>query len=635
MATQNPNKPRFGRPIFKPFTYNGHQYVQAGDGRWHHASTEVVNGQVVFKPGIPVTDSLQMEITESRLPGGPKAPKGPDILAPRPNPLPVQPKKPIIPRKPLTASDFEKLLNDPKSKALRHLFNIRDEQKAKQKRIQKHLDMLPFKDFRKRYQAINDFSTADKLKALFRVLTNQTPKDIKSKQQRETKQEVMQERRIEKVPGEDVNTGAQGVIVKIEKNTNETVRYLQQLIKHFKIRENADAVAADFEQEKRDDEKLFEDKVLQKLDKNGKPIAASNTAPPSKADKDMGWLEKAFGIGLEGLEIGLVAGLASSFIPVLAALGIVAGVAGVAYAAWEAIHGRGPGLPEGTVMLNQAPAKPEKDMTRTDRFMKWLGYQPNTAKGPAYRIQKAITPFVSAPPSKAGETLAPPASMEAPPPEQPELYTPPEKTAPISKMPPNYKADAQAVPPNPAVTDLATMLSNDPKLPGGFNQVTATEDAYHKKNMGPNNPHNRGLAMDFTLKNGNDSEQAVAYLKSMMDSLGVRTTILNEYEIKTPGQTGKHIHVAFKTPADALKFETHYRSIKTAPRNTGNMVVAASQAAAATTTGAGAANPTQPIVINKSSNNTVKKSPKRKPTPPTGQAYNTDPTFWNSVVGTI
>lgn len=99
----------------------------------------------------------------------------------------------------------------------------------------------------------------------------------------------------------------------------------------------------------------------------------------------------------------------------------------------------------------------------------------------------------------------------------------------------------------------------------GFKYFTAFDDAYHrsagyqakKRAAGKSiySPHNAGRALDFTLKDPTKSAQASQQVKDILAQAGVQGRVIDEYKIKTAGGTGGHIHVDFKSDADAEKFK--------------------------------------------------------------------------------
>jgi TP901 family phage tail tape measure protein len=99
----------------------------------------------------------------------------------------------------------------------------------------------------------------------------------------------------------------------------------------------------------------------------------------------------------------------------------------------------------------------------------------------------------------------------------------------------------------------------------GFKYFTAFDDAYHhskayqarKRAAGKSisSPHNRGVALDFTIKDASKSAKAAQQTKDILAQAGVKGRVIDEYKIKTAGGTGGHIHVDFKNATDAEKFK--------------------------------------------------------------------------------
>lgn len=71
----------------------------------------------------------------------------------------------------------------------------------------------------------------------------------------------------------------------------------------------------------------------------------------------------------------------------------------------------------------------------------------------------------------------------------------------------------------------------------GFN------DEYHQR-VGSTGRHVKGEAFDLVLKNGGESEKAVANLKKLAKDFGYNIAIVNEYKSKSKDFTGDHIHVS-------------------------------------------------------------------------------------------
>ena len=84
-----------------------------------------------------------------------------------------------------------------------------------------------------------------------------------------TRQDVMYERRISKVAGENPNTGWQGVLVKIEKNTSITNKFMGELVKHFSVASKAALLLRDNAKEDKEEKTFYNNKFLAALQKMG------------------------------------------------------------------------------------------------------------------------------------------------------------------------------------------------------------------------------------------------------------------------------------------------------------------------------------------------------------------------------
>lgn len=101
---------------------------------------------------------------------------------------------------------------------------------------------------------------------------------------------------------------------------------------------------------------------------------------------------------------------------------------------------------------------------------------------------------------------------------------------------------------NLATAALAQMLQSD--LPG-FNRVTSFNDAYH---AGTGSAHAAGRALDFTLKDPNQSALTAALLRKKLAAMGIDASVLDEYNNPSKGATAGHIHVQFNSAAAAERF---------------------------------------------------------------------------------
>lgn len=95
---------------------------------------------------------------------------------------------------------------------------------------------------------------------------------------------------------------------------------------------------------------------------------------------------------------------------------------------------------------------------------------------------------------------------------------------------------------------LASALQD--RIPG-LDRFTAINDAYHS---GRPSAHNRGLALDFTVKNRAQAAEIAQQVRQHLRGMGVNATVLDEYSHPSPFSTGGHIHVQFATPADAARY---------------------------------------------------------------------------------
>lgn len=85
---------------------------------------------------------------------------------------------------------------------------------------------------------------------------------------------------------------------------------------------------------------------------------------------------------------------------------------------------------------------------------------------------------------------------------------------------------------------LASSLGGVP----GFNQITSGNDDYHK---GFGSKHNQGLALDFTIRDASKADAITKAINAKFASMGINANALDEYNHKSAGWTGPHIHVAF------------------------------------------------------------------------------------------
>lgn len=98
------------------------------------------------------------------------------------------------------------------------------------------------------------------------------------------------------------------------------------------------------------------------------------------------------------------------------------------------------------------------------------------------------------------------------------------------------------------LTALAQLIQ---KAEGGLlTRFTAFNDKYHSKT---DSMHAKGLALDFTVKDASQSAEAAKIVTDLGKSLGVALKVIDEYKAPSARSTGGHIHVNFKSKADADK----------------------------------------------------------------------------------
>jgi len=95
---------------------------------------------------------------------------------------------------------------------------------------------------------------------------------------------------------------------------------------------------------------------------------------------------------------------------------------------------------------------------------------------------------------------------------------------------------------------LATSLQNE--IPGIL-QFTAFDDLYHK---GRRSKHPKGLALDFSLRNREQSAAVSQQIREKLKAMGIDATVLDAYLHPEAGDTGPHIHVQFNSAAGAARF---------------------------------------------------------------------------------
>ena len=126
--------------------------------------------------------------------------------------------------------------------------------------------------------------------------------------------------------------------------------------------------------------------------------------------------------------------------------------------------------------------------------------------------------------------------------------------------------------------------------------VTGAADTYHFSGK-----HPKGLAVDFTVEGGaKKAKETLTDIDNIMQKAGLKKGVdynyLNEYEVKSPGWTGEHLHVEFLSGKAADAF---YNAVQKNPAIVGqNNPVATAPPASATESGTkkttAPAQPTQP-----------------------------------------
>ena len=113
--------------------------------------------------------------------------------------------------------------------------------------------------------------------------------------------------------------------------------------------------------------------------------------------------------------------------------------------------------------------------------------------------------------------------------------------------------------------------------------VTGAADTYHFSGK-----HPKGLAVDFTVEGGaKKAKETLTDIDTIMQKAGLKKGVdynyLNEYEVKSPGWTGEHLHVEFLSGKAADAF---YNAVQKNPAIVGqNNPVVTAPAASATETG--------------------------------------------------
>lgn len=87
----------------------------------------------------------------------------------------------------------------------------------------------------------------------------------------------------------------------------------------------------------------------------------------------------------------------------------------------------------------------------------------------------------------------------------------------------------------------------------GIDRFTAFNDRYHAL-LGRSSAHQRGEALDFTLKNPAQAAAVAEAVRKKLANMGIDGTVLDEYNNPSKGSTGGHIHVQFNSPVAAARY---------------------------------------------------------------------------------
>lgn len=104
-------------------------------------------------------------------------------------------------------------------------------------------------------------------------------------------------------------------------------------------------------------------------------------------------------------------------------------------------------------------------------------------------------------------------------------------------------------------TSLATAAlahSLQSEIPG-IDRFTAFNDTYHAL-LGRGSAHQRGQAVDFTLKDKAQSVAVAAQVRQKLAEMGIDATVIDEYSKPSRGSTGGHIHVQFNSAGAAARY---------------------------------------------------------------------------------
>lgn len=99
----------------------------------------------------------------------------------------------------------------------------------------------------------------------------------------------------------------------------------------------------------------------------------------------------------------------------------------------------------------------------------------------------------------------------------------------------------------------------DGGLPGGFDRITALNDAYHHR-ANPGSMHTKGLAGDITLRDARRSAEAAEAIRQRLRASGLTDDdfkVMDEYRNPSRHATGGHIHTQFNTHDAAERYRTY------------------------------------------------------------------------------
>ena len=109
--------------------------------------------------------------------------------------------------------------------------------------------------------------------------------------------------------------------------------------------------------------------------------------------------------------------------------------------------------------------------------------------------------------------------------------------------------------PDAGTTSVATAAlaqSLQAEIPG-LDRFTAFNDTYHAL-LGRGSAHQRGQALDFTLKDPAQSAAVAAQVQKKLAEMGIDARVIDEYANPSRGSTGGHIHVQFNSAAAAQRY---------------------------------------------------------------------------------